>query len=165
MELCPTTPSDFESHAMPVEPTADSILAFAAARAEEAWAAGQQPYLLARLSPDLAKEGINYKGVLGEQRLKDFLRSAPNLVRVVTHPTQKAKIGLVPPGQAYEFPNAPEQAQPKPPISTASSEKSNGSKRRWIVSSFLQLVSELDDAEAAQVQIPTHILTKLMRDQ
>jgi hypothetical protein len=43
-------------------------------------------------------------------------------------------------------------------------ERSSVSRRRYIVSNFLQLVSELDEAEAAQVQIPTHILTKLMRE-
>ncbi|CAK0774807.1 hypothetical protein WCLP8_510013 [uncultured Gammaproteobacteria bacterium] len=38
-------------------------------------------------------------------------------------------------------------------------------RRYYIVMNFLELVSELDDADAAQIQIPIKILTKLMRDQ
>ena len=40
----------------------------------------------------------------------------------------------------------------------------HGSKRRYIVGNFLQMVSELDEADAKQVEIPAHILAKLLRD-
>lgn len=149
---------------MTVQPTPDSLLAFAAERAKEAWAKDEQPYLLARLSPDLAKEGINYKGVLGEQRLADFVRSGHAYVKVVSHPTQKSKIGLIPPDKDFEFASEPAAAELKTAYVPPSIDRSKGSRRRYIVSNFLQLLSELDDADAAQVQIPTNILTKLMRD-
>lgn len=144
--------------------TPDAILTFAAKCAQEAWDENQQPYLLARLSPDLAKEGINYKDVLGEQRLKDFVRSTPDRLKVVSHPSQKSKIGLIPPDKDFEYEATPAMVEAKTSSPTSLSERSGGSRRRYIVSNFLQLLSELDDADAAQVQIPTHILTKLMRD-
>lgn len=147
-----------------MDKTSDAILTFAAKCAQEAWDKDQQPYLLARLSPDLVREGINYKDVLGNQRLKDFLRSAPNRLKMVSHPSQKAKIGIIPPDKDFEYEVMPALAAAKASPPSPVSERSGGSRRRYIISNFLQLLSELDDVDAAQVQIPTHILTKLMRD-
>jgi len=150
-----------------VEQTPDAILTFAAKCAQKAWDENQQPYLLARLSPDLAKEGVNYKDVLGNQRLKDFVRSAPDRIKVVAHPSQKAKIGLIPSDKDFEYDATPAPTETKAPMPPSFSGKGSGSRHsrhHYIVSSFLQLLSELDDTDAAQVQIPTHILTKLMRD-
>lgn len=149
---------------MSIETTPDAILKFAADRAQEAWEKNEYPYLLARLSPDLAREGVNYKGVLGDQKLADFVRSAPGQVKVVSHPTQKSKIGLIPPERDFEFPMQPGLPEPRTSASSPPSDRNKSSRRRYIVSNFLQLLSELDDADAAQVQIPTNILTKLMRD-
>lgn len=146
-----------------MEQTPEAILTFAARCAQETWDGNQQPYLLARLSPDLAKEGVNYKDVLGEQRLKDFVRSAPDRIKVVAHPSQKSKVGLIPPDKDFEYDATPTRIGAKAPTPSSFSEKRSG-HRCYIVSNFLQLLSELDDAEAAQVQIPTHILTKLMRE-
>jgi len=149
---------------MTIEPTPDAILSFASERAKEAWAKNEQPYLLARLSPDLAKEGISYKGVLGEQRLADFVRSGHAYVKVVSHPSQKSKIGLIPPDKDFDFAGESAAVKHKIPVADTSIDRKKGLRRRYIVSNFLQLLSELDDAEVAQVQIPTNILTKLMRE-
>lgn len=147
-----------------MDQTPDAILTFAAKCAREAWDKNQQPYLLARLSPDLVKEGVNYKEALGEQRLKEFVRSAPDRIKVVFHPSQKSKIGLVPPDKDFEYVATSAPAETKAPALSSSGEKASSSRRRYIVSNFLQLLSELDDADTADVQIPTHILMKLMRD-
>jgi hypothetical protein len=146
-----------------VDKTPDAIIEFAAAQATKAWDKNQSPYLLARLSPDLVAQGIEYKEVLGEQKLKDFLRKATDKVKVVIHPTQAARIGLIPPDKFYEYST---EAAPAEESATTSprSERPNLSRKRYIVMNFLQLVSELDEAEAAQINIPTNILIKLMRD-
>lgn len=149
---------------MTSEPTSDFILSFAAKRAQEIWDKSGQPYLLAYLSPELSDIGINYKDVLGGQRLKEFVESAPERVKVVSHPVQKAKIGLIPPDKDFEYPLEPKSATGKTNSTPASGERSKGGRRRFIVSNFLELLSELDDDDAAQVQIPTSILTKLLRD-
>ncbi len=148
---------------MTLEPTSESILSFAAERAKDAWAKDGQPYLLSRLSPDLLMEGINYKGVLGDQRLAELMRTGHAYVKLVSHPTQKAKIGLIPTDKEFEFSTEP-VTESKHSSATPSSDRARSSRRRYIVSNFLQLLSELDDADSAQVQIPTNILTKLMRD-
>jgi hypothetical protein len=145
-----------------VDPTPDGIIDFAAAQAAKEWEEKQRPYLLARLSPDLAGQGVDYREVLGEQKLKDFVRTSDKL-KVVAHPDQKSKIGLIPPDKQYAYP-ANEAVPTVTPAASHPPERSSASRRRYIVANFLQLVSELDEAEAAQVQIPTHILTKLMRE-
>lgn len=147
-----------------MEPTPESILAFARQKAQQAWDNKAPPYLLSNLSPDLAKEGIDYKGVLGEQRLKDFLRSAPTQIKVVVHPTQKSKVGLIPPDESYAYETTQVPAESTPVAKPAGSEKGKRSWRVYIVSNFLQMLSELEDSEASQVQIPLPILTKLMRE-
>lgn len=147
-----------------MDQTPEAILAFAAKRAREAWEKDQQPYLLARLSPELAEEGMDYKSVLGGQRLKDFFGGAAEQVKVVRHPSQKSKVGLIPADKDFAYVEAAAPADRKAPPRTVTPERFNGSRRRNVVAHFLQLVSELDEADAAQVQIPTHILTKLMRD-
>jgi len=149
---------------MAVEPTEEGIIAFAVTQAEAAWAESRQPYLLARFSPDLLKEGVDYRTVLGERRLKDFLMGVPGRIKVVFHPSQRAKIGLVPVGQEFEFPSETSSAQVSVTGLPHSSDRFRGSQRRHIVSQFLQLLSELDEAETTKVEIPTSILTKLMRD-
>lgn len=149
---------------MTEKPNAESILSFAAERAQEEWDKNEQPYMLADLSPDLARNGINYKSVLGGQRLKAFVVSSPKHVKVIVHPTQKAKIGLIPPDEEFEFTTEPPSAATQAKSASTFGGKGRRSHRRHIVSNFLQLLSELDDDAVAQVQLPTHILTKLMRD-
>lgn len=153
--------SDMSSTEM-ADPTPASIIDFAAAQAIKEWEDKARPYLLARLSPDLAARGIDYRAVLGEQKLKDFVRTSDKL-KVIVHPHQKSKIGLIPPEQDYTFPEEAEAPDPSAP-SQQPRERSTASRRRYVVTNFLQLLSELDDAEAAQVVIPTNILTKLMRE-
>ena len=146
-----------------MDKTREAILEFAAGQAEREWNAKQHPYLLARLSPDLSAQGIDYKEVLGEMKLNEFVRTAGEKIKVVSHPSQKSKIGLIPPDKDFEYPVESFVARASD-AATSRIERSGVSRRRYIVSNFLQLVSELDDADAAQVQIPTNILTRLMRD-
>lgn len=146
-----------------MDKTPEAIIDFAAAQAAKEWHTYSRPYLLARLSPELAAQEVDYREVLGEQKLKDFVRTAPEKIKVIVHPTQKSKIGLIPPDKDFAYAAEPLRTQTQVD-SSPRAERAVGSRRRYIISSFLQLVSELEDAEAAQVQIPTHILTKLMRD-
>jgi hypothetical protein len=146
-----------------VDKTPEAIVEFAAAQAATEWDAEQRPYLLARLSPDLAARGVNYREILGDQKLKDFIRTAAEKIKVVTHPTQKSKIGLIPPDKTFEYTAEAGPAE-EPTAAARRRERPSASRRHHIVMDFLHLVSELDDTEAALVQIPTNILTKLMRD-
>ncbi len=146
-----------------MDATPEAILDFAAKVAQTAWD-DQKLYNLADLAPDLKDAGIDYKSVLRGQRLRAFLEGEPNKIKVIFHPTQKANIRLIPPDKDYTWPAEPVAASPTTSSSAGTSAKIVGSKRQYIVSSFLKLVSELSEDEAQQVQIPLHILTKLMRD-
>jgi hypothetical protein len=146
-----------------VEQTEGAILAFAVKCAQRSWEDSQQPFLLAKLSPALVQEGVRYKDVLGEKRLKDFLLSAPDKIKVVVHPSQKARIGLVPVDKEFEYTEELNSYVSKSNNNFSFKAKKSGISSGNIILDFIQLLSELDDSDVAQVQIPTHILTKLMR--
>lgn len=147
-----------------VDRSPQGIIEFATVRAQQAWDEHKQPYLLARLSPDLMAEGVDYREVLGEQKLKEFLASHSEKIKVTVHPQQKAKIGLLPVDVDFQYDPAPEATVQSPPKRSMLDSGLHGSKRRYIVGSFLQMVSELDEADAKQVEIPAHILAKLLRE-
>lgn len=147
-----------------VDRSPEGIIEFATVRAQQTWDEHKQPYLLARLSPDLMAEGVDYRQILGEQKLKDFLASHSEKVKVIVHPQQKAKIGLLPSDVDFEYDPVPEATIHSPPKRSTPDSGLHGSKRRYIVGSFLQMVSELEEADAKQVEIPAHILAKLMRE-
>ena len=145
-----------------MELTAEAILEFAAQRAQKTWDDNATAYLLAKLSPELREQGVDYKEVIGSQTLKEFVSGAPDKLRVVLHPTQRSKVGLVPAGIDFEFPVTVEEpakdtaptAQPRPPSRHGA---------RTTVMTFLELVGRLEPADAERVQIPTDILAKLVR--
>ena len=147
-----------------VDRSPEGIIEFATVRAQQTWDEHKQPYLLARLSPDLMAEGVDYRQILGEQKLKDFLASHSEKVKVIVHPQQKAKIGLLPSDVDFEYDPVPEATIHSPPKRSTPDSGLHGSKRRYIFGSFLQMVSELEEADAKQVEIPAHILAKLMRE-
>jgi len=139
----------------------EEILSIASTLAQEAWDISNQPFMLSDLSPALARKGIDYRKVIGGQRLKGFLEGAREHVKVVVHPTQDAKVGLIPPGETFEF---PQESQSAPKSTNAHRDRGGASRRKYIVLNFLELLAELDDESAGQVQLPTHVLMKLMRE-
>lgn len=147
-----------------MEKSPNGIIEFAIVRAQQEWHEHKQPYLLARLSPDLSAEGVDYKEILGETKLKEFVGEYPEKLKVIVHPQQKAKIGLLPADVDYQFDPVSEDNAQTAHRRTTGDKGFHGSKRRYIVGNFLQLVSQLDEADAKQVEIPAHILAKLLRD-
>lgn len=145
-----------------MEPTAEAILQFASQRAQQTWDDDGTAYLLARLSPELREQGIDYKGVIGPQTLKEFVSGAPDKLRVVLHPTQRSKVGLVPAGIDFEFPAALEMpAKDTPPA--AQPRTTSRQSARYTVMAFLELIGKLEPGDAERVQIPTDVLAKLFR--
>lgn len=152
-----------ERKANELEPTPEAILDFATRRAQQTWDEHATAYLLARLSPELREQGIDYKGVIGPQTLKEFVSGATDKLRVVLHPDQRSKIGIVPAGVAFEFPLTTSEESPREPVISSPPRQSPRSSARHTVMAFLDLVGKLDPAEAERVQIPTDILAKLAR--
>lgn len=83
--------------------TEDTIIEFLKSKAE---AAGEedQPYLLSFAAPEMSEAGIEYRTVLNGERLKAFVErtEGEGRYRVIKHPHQRAKIGLVKPDSPFE---------------------------------------------------------------
>lgn len=77
---------------------------FVAQRATSHWNATREPYLIANLPSDLmAANGIGYKSIIGDQRLKEFIKATESQgsYRMIEHPSQKAKIGVIPSANSF----------------------------------------------------------------
>lgn len=72
------------------------------------WNAFSKPLYIADI-PSLLRErkSVDYKTILGEQRLKGFAEetAGSSSYLVVKHQFQKAKVGLIPPGEIFDFPD------------------------------------------------------------
>ena len=91
------------------------------------WKTTGQPVLLSNVPPLLAGDEPEYKEFLGNQSLKQFIKETEvepsSQYKLITHPNQSAKLGLVPlpEGDKFQF---EESAPPEqPPINDRSSEK------------------------------------------
>lgn len=137
---------------------AAKIIEFLKARAEEA-SAEDDVYLLSDAGPDMVEDGIDYRAILAGERLKAFVeRTAPDGgYRLVQHPRQRAKLGLVPAGKDFEFKDEPDaevgtEAAPRESVRSA---------KGAALFSFLYALSKLQPEEIDGVVIPTRVLVKL----
>ena len=143
--------------------TKDELIEFLQRRTTEVWDVSKQPYYLARVQPDLRESGKNYREATGEQTLALFSETVPN-IRVVRHPHQKAKIGLVPASSSFEFSEIEGQSSTEattPALPSRSRVYRPGSQR--VVVDFLQLLSTLDDDDLKDFHIPSLVLAKMLR--
>jgi hypothetical protein len=80
-------------------------------------------------------------------------------LRIVVHPTQKAKIGIVPNESAFVFDAEPTVAM----ISrNQRSKKPRQISQRYVVMQFLAALSRLSEENQKSVNISTHVLARLM---
>lgn len=143
--------------------TRDELVKFVKDETLSRWQESQWPLYLADI-PSLLREkqSIDYKNVIGDERLKSFSEttSGSNSYTVVRHPFQKAKIGLIPPGENFEFPdNATNTFDP--PINVLRIETPD-SRSHKVTLDFLKVISTLPADEQASIIIPTHIIAKLL---
>lgn len=142
-----------------MDQTEDGLKAFLRGEAQKAWQSGEQPYWLSMLAPDLKPLGIDYKSILGEERLKAFVKrtEGETTYRVVEHPRIKAKVGLVPWEQTFVF-----------TIEAAAESGRENSRsdvvygREKVVLAFLKSLAKLSDDELDSVVLPTRVLVKLL---
>ncbi|MCC5957701.1 MAG: hypothetical protein JJU07_16495 [Natronohydrobacter sp.] len=143
--------------------TKEELIEFLQRRTTEVWEDSSQPYYLARVQPDLQESGRNYRDATGEQTLASFSETVPD-IRVVRHPHQKAKIGLVPASSSFEFLEIEGQSSTEattPLMPSRSRIYRPGSQR--VVADFLQLLSTLDDDILKDFHIPSLVLAKMLR--
>jgi hypothetical protein len=142
--------------------TPDELNAFIIRQTNEHWEKKKSPYLLSNISTDLIPYGVNYRNIIGEgTTLKQYVSGLPP-VRVVVHPIQKAKVGLVPASSGFAFEMEPTvtggsgSERPKRPRMPS---------QKHIVMQFLNLLSKLSAEELKSVTIPVHVLAKLVEDE
>lgn len=123
-----------------------------------------QPFYLSMVQPRLKEAGRgDYRQILGEEKISAFVRrtEGEDTYKVVVHPRQKAKIGLIPPGEDYQFSVeevADRDVQRGPDVEGA------GPRFRGSGSLLLELLRELgrlSPEEQNAVVIPTRVLVKL----
>ena len=102
----------------------------------------------------------NYRDILGEKRLKAFATETQGAdgYRLIQHPNQKAKLGLVPYDEDFVFPDTEaDDPAPKRP-------KHLPSNTRRTTLEFLSIVNSLTEKEQSEIVIPARIVAKLLAD-
>ncbi len=138
-----------------MDATEDGLKAFLMARTQSHWDEYQQPYFLSRAATDIKAQGIDYRDILKDEKLKEFSRRVriEDGFRLVEHPSQKAKVGLVPTDIAFQFPVEVDDAQ------------QGGSPQNRVhgqtLLDFLHALSRLPPEDLDAVVLPTRVLVKL----
>lgn len=145
----------------------DDLKNFIAEKAKERWERLSEPFLLSQIPSALREEnGTDYKTILGEERLKSFVREtqASEYYFFVEHPNQKAKVGVVPPNVDFKFPERETREDEKfKKISSDPARVRNEEIKT--IEAFLTLLSKLPDEDLEKVNIPTKVLVKLISQQ
>lgn len=126
--------------------------------AANAWSTKKTPYLLSALAPDFADGGHDYKSVIGGERLKSAVKrlSDSYKFKVVEHPSQKAKIGVIPKDEDFEFTDDPDRNRP------VSSSSTSTDQRQQKVLDFFEILGHLPPDSLDGIVIPTRTLVRLL---
>lgn len=122
---------------------------------EDYWRSQNSPILLSALPLMLEKSNPNYRAVLGDRTLKAFVRETENTesYKLVEHPIQRARVGVVPAEANYEFP----QGVPSPPtVITAKNSQE-------VTLAFFRALATLPEDDLDKVVIPVSVLVKLLK--
>lgn len=121
---------------------------------DEFWADRRVPMLLSGLPRAVEQTIPNYRDMLEGRSLKSFIQetSASAGYKLVEHPTQRARVGVIPATESYQFPEAPLKAAQ--PIVKKSS--------RQVTIEFFRVLGELEHDDLGKMVIPASILVKLL---
>lgn len=145
--------------------TTDELRNFLIRRTQETWSGEARPFYLAMVQPELLREGKDYKSAIGEETLSHFAKEIDKL-ELIRHPTQLAKIGLVPAGSGFTFEDTATTETPKStePISRGEpAYKGRVSRSEKTVLDFLRLLGKLDDNDIEGFNIPAKVPAKMVR--
>lgn len=118
------------------------------------------PYLLSFAGSDFSDAGIDYRAALQGEKLKAFVErtQGDGRYRVVKHPRQKAKVGLVPFGSDFEFADdGGEDATRERPARALASDHGSA------LLAFLDALSGLPPQALDGFTIPARVLVELTR--
>lgn len=134
--------------------------------ADAHWDARKTPILLSELPEKLEAEAPDYKEVLAGKSLKAFALSVgeDSGFKLITHPSQRAKLGLAPANVDFEFPK--EEAMPLGVSSPAAGQegaRDRGPRSQEPVLVLLRALRALPPEELEKVVIPVSTLVKLLK--
>ena len=127
---------------------------------ERKWKSDAQPLLLSNLVPELESAGEEISSLFDSERPKSFINRTQTAgqYKLVFHPNQKAKIGIVPADKEYRFALDSVDEEEQVPVFLTS--KAGIPPRRN--SKFLEALSKLEDSELDQITIPLKVLLKIL---
>lgn len=121
----------------------------------DGWEQKKQPVFLSHLPKKLAEIlGADYKTFLGDVSLKKFIAQSDSSLgyQLAQHPTQMAKVGILPWGVPYEFPLEP-GAEPAP----------EGISAQDIVG-FARILRSMTPDELVRTSLPASLVVRLLGD-
>ncbi|MBB4732229.1 hypothetical protein [Xanthomonas arboricola] len=122
--------------------------------AVQEWDESKRPVFLSHL-PKILKDRfeIDYKIILGGRSVKQFIlaNSPDSGFKLVQHPGQRAKVGLVPSQADFAF--------PVDPIAVAEIKEITAQDVRG----FLNILNNLPPEELARLQLPADIVVRLLK--
>lgn len=133
---------------------------------DEYWGARKTPILLSQLPEKLEAEAPDYKQVLVGKSLKAFAQAVgeDSGFKLITHPSQRAKLGLAPANVDFEFPKeAATQQGVTPPAGGQEGTRDRGPRSQDPVLALLRILSGLPPEELEKVVIPVSTLVKLLK--
>lgn len=137
----------------------DELKSSLKAIADEHWEAKHEAILLSALGPALAKEAgeMDYRTLLEGKSLKAFIKDTgeDNGYRLVEHPTQVAKVALIPWDAEFEFEVGVSENLPK------KSDVTRHRKNRALA--LLEILATLPEEDLSQISIPVSTLVKLLK--
>ena len=137
----------------------DELKSSLKAIAGKRWEIDQKPVLLSEVGPILVKEAgaTDYRTLLNGKSLKAFIKETgeDSGYRLVEHPTQGAKVGLLPLNAKFDFATNATEQLPK---------KSDAfRKRENRAVALLEILASLPEEDLTQISIPVSIIVKLLK--
>lgn len=135
----------------------DTFKTFLRDRARETWDERQSPYFLSYVATDLKKIGVDYREFVGPLKLSQWAASSeiPDTV-LVSHPTQRARIGFVPSDSGFEFDTAVAASEGE------SRPRGPNVRTRSLVQ-FVQTLADLPEDAVVDLSVPAKTLIALLQ--
>lgn len=124
--------------------------------AKECWSQSSEPMLLSKLGLALKNGGFDYKSILLEQGLGNYISHEVDELRIIKHPSQYAKIGVIPSDAEYSYEDS------VTPPTNAPTEQDKLRKSRRAFYGFIEAISELPPEEIEAVNISTRVIVRLL---
>lgn len=133
----------------------DGVRSFIKEQVKKRWDDNKSPYRLSDIVTDFRKFG-DLKAIIGGKQLKAWLsdKESDLGVKVLTHPTVKARVVIVPDYSDYSF-------DEKENKTTLETKKNLTNKEVTIL--FLGVLGSLPQHDLEDIHIPAKIIAKLMR--